>query len=322
MCKVSIIVPIYKVEQYLESCLESIRVQSVPDFEVIMVNDGSPDNCEEICYRYVNIDKRFKYFKQENMGVTAARRVGVSHSCGKYLFFVDSDDTIPKDSLKTMLSHASDEYDIIVAQPDNKLVSKTEVLDLYEYRRKIIYGELYLGLTAKLFIREIFDEFVFSMSREIKAGEDWISVFRLSFNTEKKVLLLPDVVYNYDMRPTGVSATIKRTVEHEKKVYESLLNSVPESGKSVYFPMIAHAYTSIWVKYTKRMVKLSAVAESFRNALLHNLGSSFSSLSLRDRLFLKYKNPIVRFVLFCVSRLNGVIYSLVAKISLKRFVKR
>lgn len=78
MCKVSIIVPIYKVEQYLESCLESIRNQTFADYEVIMVNDGSPDNCEEICYRYVNIDKRFKYFKQENSGVSAARCLGVS----------------------------------------------------------------------------------------------------------------------------------------------------------------------------------------------------------------------------------------------------
>lgn len=313
MIAVSIIVPIYKVEKYLTDCLESIRVQSMPDFEVIMVNDGSPDNCEEICYRYANIDKRFKYFKQENSGVSAARRFGVSHACGKYLFFVDSDDTIPKDSLKTMLSHASDEYDIIVAQPDNKLVSKIEVLDLHEYRKKIIYRELYLGLTAKLFIREIFDEFVFSMSREIKAGEDWISIFRLSFNTEKKVLLLPDIVYNYDLRETSISVTLVRSVKHEKMVYEGLLASIPTESYNIYAPIVTHSFLPIWVKYTKRLIQFTPEAEEFRKLLLLNINDYINSLRLRDKSFLLLKNPIIRFFLIIASRINAFLYNLYCK---------
>ena len=74
MCKVSIIVPIYKVEQYLESCLESIRNQTFADYEVIMVDDGSPDGSAEICRRYAEMDSRFSLIQQVNSGVTAARR--------------------------------------------------------------------------------------------------------------------------------------------------------------------------------------------------------------------------------------------------------
>lgn len=314
MCKVSIIVPIYKVEQYLESCLESIRNQTFADYEVIMVDDGSPDGSAEICRRYAELDSRFSLIQQVNSGVTAARRAGVGVSSGEYIFFVDGDDSLPENALHTLISRASDDFDIIVGQPNcAPLVTSEAIVNCDEYRQKLIYGKLYLAMWGRLYRRTLFDGFTFNMSREIISGEDWIANLRLAFNTSKKVLLLPDVVYNYDMRPTGVSATIKRTVEHEKMVYEALLNSVPESGKSVYFPMIAHAYTPIWVKYTKRMVKLSQVAESFRKSLLTHLRASSLSMSLKDSLFLKCQSLLVRLVLVCVSCVVGWMYGFVNK---------
>ena len=114
MCKVSIIIPIYKVEEYLDECLESVRQQSMKDFEVIMVDDGSPDNSAAICRRYASMDSRFRLVQQENGGVTAARRKGGAQARGEYIAFVDGDDTLPPDALKILLSYMSDDVDIVV----------------------------------------------------------------------------------------------------------------------------------------------------------------------------------------------------------------
>lgn len=89
---ISIIIPIYNVELYLERCLDSVSSQSYQEWECIMVNDGSTDGSEEIAKRYVSKDKRFRLYSQENQGLSAARNRGIEESQGEYLTFLDSDD--------------------------------------------------------------------------------------------------------------------------------------------------------------------------------------------------------------------------------------
>ena len=83
---ISIIVPVYNVEEYLEECLESIQKQTYTDIEVILVNDGSTDGSKEICERYCEKDSRFKLINQENQGLSEARNVGVRASMGEYIY--------------------------------------------------------------------------------------------------------------------------------------------------------------------------------------------------------------------------------------------
>lgn len=94
MTSLSIVVPFYGVEAYIAECLESLRVQTHTDFEVIMVDDGSPDNSREVAQRYADLDPRFKLVVQQNQGLGPARNTGTAHSSGKYLTFVDSDDIV------------------------------------------------------------------------------------------------------------------------------------------------------------------------------------------------------------------------------------
>ncbi|MGN1419507.1 MAG: glycosyltransferase family 2 protein [Acutalibacteraceae bacterium] len=94
MPEISIIVPVYKVEQYLNSCIDSILAQSFTDFELILVDDGSPDNCGKICDEYAEKDSRVKVIHKENAGVSAARNSGIDLSSGKYIMFCDSDDYV------------------------------------------------------------------------------------------------------------------------------------------------------------------------------------------------------------------------------------
>ena len=110
---ISVIVPVYNVEEYLEECLESIKHQTYTDIEVILVNDGSTDNSKEICEKYCRQDNRFKLINQENQGLSEARNVGIRESIGEYIYFVDSDDMIKTDILQTLLSFMKDDVDIV-----------------------------------------------------------------------------------------------------------------------------------------------------------------------------------------------------------------
>ena len=95
MCKVSIIVPIYKVEQYLDRCISSIFAQTFQDYELILVDDGSPDNCGKMCDDYALKDKRVKVVHKENGGLADARNAGLDIATGEYILFCDSDDFVP-----------------------------------------------------------------------------------------------------------------------------------------------------------------------------------------------------------------------------------
>lgn len=97
--KVSIIVPIYKVEKYIYKCINSILGQSLTEFELILVDDGSPDRCGDICDEYAKKDKRIKVIHKENGGLSDARNSGLDVATGKFVAFIDSDDFIDRKSV-------------------------------------------------------------------------------------------------------------------------------------------------------------------------------------------------------------------------------
>ena len=99
---ISIIVPIYNVENYLRQCLDSIMNQTYQNFECLLINDGSPDNSADICREYVAKDARFRYFEKENGGVASARNLGIKRSEGAYITFIDSDDWVDSDYLEVL----------------------------------------------------------------------------------------------------------------------------------------------------------------------------------------------------------------------------
>ncbi len=109
---ISVIVPIYNVEKYLDQCLLSIQQQTYPHIEVIMMNDGSTDNSSEIAQRYVDNDQRFHLYTQSNQGLSAARNNALTYATGEFVSFVDSDDLLAVDYYET-LTHAIESYDIL-----------------------------------------------------------------------------------------------------------------------------------------------------------------------------------------------------------------
>ena len=106
MSKVSIVVPVYKTEKYLERCVCSLQNQTLQDIEIILVDDGSPDNCPDMCDQFAAHDSRIKVVHKKNGGLSSARNAGMKVASGKYIGFVDSDDDVEPDMFAFMLKEA------------------------------------------------------------------------------------------------------------------------------------------------------------------------------------------------------------------------
>lgn len=153
---ISVIVPVYNVERYLSGCLDSILDQTFTDFEIICVDDGSPDNSIDILNLYADKDSRIKIIRQENQGLSVSRNNAIKVARGKYIFFVDSDDYIAPQTLEFMYRSASEsESDIICANfcYTGELHSKIEPsLDYKDIEQKVFYNPLHTYFTERKII--------------------------------------------------------------------------------------------------------------------------------------------------------------------------
>lgn len=128
---ITVIMPVYKVEKYLRRCIESVLSQTFHDWELILVDDGSPDTCGAICDEYANKDSRIIVIHQKNQGLSAARNTGIRAAKGSYLYFIDSDDFIPSDALEFEYNLAiAENVDFVIAghsrvEPDGSIHADT-----------------------------------------------------------------------------------------------------------------------------------------------------------------------------------------------------
>ena len=158
--KISIVVPVYNTEKYLEECVSSILLQTFKDFELILVNDGSVDKSAEICNRVAREYEQIRVFHQQNAGVTRARAKGVQEAYGEWICFVDSDDTLPVDALEKLNEATEDDTDIVVGFMET-ILQQDKWIDIFSYRKCCISGErIDPGPVAKLFRKSLFDSFV------------------------------------------------------------------------------------------------------------------------------------------------------------------
>lgn len=133
MPKLSVIVPVYNVEQYIHKCVDSILSQTFADFELILVNDGSPDNCGKICDEYASKDNRVKVIHKKNGGVSEARNVGLDVATGEYISFIDPDDWIDKDMYEQTIGYmAVNDLDIVCFDVEEVRTNKSFVRYKYD----------------------------------------------------------------------------------------------------------------------------------------------------------------------------------------------
>lgn len=305
MQKISVIVPVYNTSKYLVNCLNSIREQSFVDFEVILVDDGSQDSSIDICEAYAKVDKRFKVVQQKNSGVTLARKNGVMESSCEWICFVDSDDTLPHDSLQNLYSHVNKNVDIIIGCIKKKDF-ENYIITIHKYRSEMILGTILPGPVAKLFRRQLFDDSIFDIPREIVKGEDMLMNIRLSFKTHKDVAFINKIVYNYLYHSESSSHRFLSTIEYEDWYHRLRIESIPSIERNNYVKECVEAGLAVWNSFCGYSYK---VPTNWKKTylycqLIQDIKRSSYKISLIDNLLLNWTNPYFRFFLITIKKVN------------------
>lgn len=210
---ISIIVPIYKVEDYLEKCIDSILSQSITKFELILIDDGSPDECGKICDSYASRDHRIKVVHKQNEGLSAARNSGLDIAEGDYVGFVDSDDWIHDKMYETLLNLLIDNNADIAQCEFIRTFDEEETIDNSQRNTietfnnieslKNIYNKKAISTVVswnKLYKRELFDHIRFPKG---KIHEDEFTTHKLLYKS-KKLVYTNKVLYFYRQTPNSI----------------------------------------------------------------------------------------------------------------------
>ncbi|KIL49368.1 glycosyltransferase family 2 protein [Jeotgalibacillus soli] len=283
--EISIIVPVYKSEQFLSKCINSIINQTFKPIEIILINDGSPDKSGEICDEYAKKDNRIKVIHQKNEGVSVARNVGIMTSKSKYIMFSDADDYAEPNWCEKMYNNAIKHKDSLVLSGysvhreklgrENKTTIKSYIYGNCErIRKKDFYSlyEKYLLNTPcnKIYLSRIIKENNINFDRKLSLGEDLL--FNLDYlkKVNNEILIINEPLYNY----------IRRDRESlDNKYYKNLIN--------IYIRLYEELYSSMLRFGTDIDCKKSAFYNSYfgmLNSTLENTFSKESNLSFIEKI--------------------------------------
>ncbi len=230
MVNVSVIIPVYKVEKYITKAIESILSQTYKNFELILVDDGSPDKSGEICDYYASKDNRVNVIHTANMGVANARNIGISKAVGKYIYFLDSDDWVEAHFLERITSYAESMsvdmvicgYNMVYSQEDKKtiypvVVEDALIRDINNFKKKFYYylkKNLLNTPWNKLYLRDI----IVKNKIEFKNvhGEDLY--FNIDYFKLTKSIYISSEKFYYWYRSRGNSIT--QNIYSDKNIWE------------------------------------------------------------------------------------------------------
>lgn len=186
---VSILVPVYKVEAYLQRCIDSVLAQDFTDWEMILVDDGSPDRCPEICDEAARKDDRIRVVHKENGGLPSARLAGFEQAKGEYLVFLDSDDWLLPNALKTLFDAITSNggYDVVKFRPmrencrggrwqESYEINEGEIFETEKYIFNLLHNKISPYLHSTIYRKSLFadDDFRRVIENGISIGEDWV----------------------------------------------------------------------------------------------------------------------------------------------------
>lgn len=237
----SIIIPIYNAEKYLNRCIESILSQSFMDYEVLLVNDGSTDLSGAICDAYLVKDKRIKVFHKPNGGVSSARNMGLEYAKGEWIYFADADDEVLPGGLQTLIN-ASNGYDSVLSgfekcDKNGEILYQTTIgydkIMSREDSIKALYGKsstlsgMWRWLVVRLFRNDIIKKYNIRFETGISYNEDGLFITEYICHSITPIPYIDALVYRY---------------------YESE-TSVMESTKSAFNPKLLTSYESFVKMY-------------------------------------------------------------------------
>ena len=255
----SIIVPVYKVEKYLPECIDSILAQTYTDFELLLIDDGSPDNSGRICDEYADRDSRIRVFHKDNGGVSSARNLGIDNAKGEWIMFVDSDDKITPDCLDVCMSAIENQNLDLLQYKHSQTIDYPET----EYNKALNYSD-YIKMRhpvcvgGAIFKSDIIHNSGLRFDERIKLGEDQLFIYDYIFSSNK-CMYIDKTLYYYRENEQSATNNMKRddimmsidAFLKLKQKYPDIANKINEMLISLFFDKAVIQYTS-----TKDLVDL------------------------------------------------------------------
>ena len=283
---ISIIVPIYKVEPYLRRCLDSIVNQTYTNLEIVLVDDGSPDACPQICDEYAAKDNRIVVIHQKNGGLSDARNAGLEICKGDYISFVDSDDWIESDYISTLFSLIeANQAEIAVGNfqrfslnndhfPKEHLVTETLTSD--KILEKILFQKnSYTIAWGKLFKKDLFNDIRFPVG---KIHEDEYTGYK-PYCYAKKISCTSKILYHYLIRSDSITG--QEVFQDKSDILEDEAKFFHQHG---YFHFAHFLFLSLCIEWLKRC-RLSKINQNFI------FSYDFCIKKFRDNVLLMHENP-------------------------------
>ncbi len=315
---VSIIIPVYKTEIYLDKCIESVVNQTYKNIEIILINDGSPDNSHVICEKWANKDERIVVHKKENAGLSSARNTGIDISKGEYIIFIDSDDYVEKELVEKLYS-SIEKYNVDIVSCKYKDVDeyynnitrdsmsnfKLKFYKKYvgvEYLNFILKGEAPPTAWAKIYCREFIGENRFVLGSHC---EDSLYLFE-HLKKDSSALFIPDVLYNYLMRDDSITSKFSEKTYNdriiaskifEKRAYEEIYELRENASVNKYLMLIrfiSHMpYSFVEEKNKTYLSVINEIKENLGKILLSSIKFRFKLYVLTFIVSPKIANKIV-----------------------------
>lgn len=256
---ISIIIPVYNAEKFIGECIQSVMNQTFSEWELVIINDGSTDNSEQICQNYINQDRRIKLYNQVNQGVNQARKNGFVNSVGQYICFLDADDYLPQTALDYLYKQAtSRNLDIAMgAIQIEKTVTNNNIEGIFtstEYINALLMEKCENSLHGKIISRKSFTNDTFCLPQQICHHEDLFLNIMTGINVAK-VGIYNELCYCYRYNINSLSnSKTNIPIEHWESIFEILRiqlikhNQFKDCEKSYRFYVFKTIYHQISLK--------------------------------------------------------------------------
>lgn len=297
---VSVLIPVYNVEKYLERCINSVLNQNYNDYEIIIVDDGSTDSSSILCDRFYNSNpSKIKVIHKKNEGLPAARLEGVINSCGKYVIFLDSDDYLLENAISTFVTHIEQGYDIVrckILREDT--ITKERWIETYSNKESILNGNISFleniikssippYLHSGIYRRTVIKNQIFELlkNHQVNIGEDWYTNIYIGYNV-KKYKEIDYTLYCYSVNHSSLMFNEKKFNKSDMKKSFILLSEI-----SKYFP-----------SKIKDLLIANRISATIRNFFIPGYGFDKDSYALALNYLNEDKNNILRIKEFLNKR--------------------
>jgi len=294
---ISVIVPIYNVEKYLSKCIESIINQTYKDLEIILVNDGSLDNCPRICDEYAKKDNRIKVIHKENGGVSTARNIGLDKALGDYIFFVDSDDYLDLRMIEVLYNNMKkykadismcnyirvDNYDVKVSNNEEQIEIYSNIQALNRlYKDTYTFHEdyaLFIAPWNKLYKKELFDNLRYPIG---KIYEDGATIYKVLYKSNK-IVHTNQILYYYYQSPNSISRKkFDKTRLDRLDAFKGQMEFYKDKGLNELYFYAFNTYLNMFIEYYSlaNIVGQPEMAEYMKNKFKKEFKKAKKELNL------------------------------------------